>query len=211
MSINKLLLIFLSAAAASGADAQQLYKQVGPDGKVTFTDRQPSGNGKVSVMRSNVLRPLEPDAPPASKITVNPKSSDGPAFAPTGSRAELEEAVSAVMLLSEVARKFDPVCSPTPQAAKEYSVAVNAWRMRNSNFLQLHTRILMQVIDPTRRAQMQGKIGGRVDEALAEVMRLNPTWRAKWCDKSILDMTSGSNDIANNAAVAVPLITYKFK
>lgn len=211
MSTNKLLLILLSAAAASGADAQQLYKQVGPDGKVTFTDRQPSGNGKVSVMRSNVLRPLEPDAPPASKITVNPKSGDGPAFAPNGSRAELEEAVSAVMLLSEVARKFDPICSPTPQAAKEYSVAVNAWRMRNSNFLQLHTRILMQVIDPTRRAQMQGKIGGRVDEALAEVTRLNPAWRAKWCDKSILDMTSGSNDIANNAAVAVPLITYKFR
>lgn len=211
MSTNKLLLIILSAAAASGADAQQLYKQVGPDGKVTFTDRQPSGNGKVSVMRSNVLRPLEPDAPPASKITVNPKSADGPAFAPNGSRAELEEAVSAVMLLSEVARKFDPICSPTPQAAKEYSVAVNAWRMRNSNFLQLHTRILMQVIDPTRRAQMQGKIGGRVDEALAEVTRLNPAWRAKWCDKSILDMTSGSNDIANNAAVAVPLITYKFR
>lgn len=213
MNTKKLLLILLSAAAASGVDAQQLYKQVGPDGKVTFSDRQPGGSGKVSVMKSNVLRPLDAEPPAASQMMVNPKATgaDGKVFVPTGTMAELEDAVSSVMVLSEVAKKFEPICSPTPQAAKQYSIAVNGWRKRNANFIEQQTRILMEVIDPTKRNLMQNKVGTRVDEALLEVMRLNPAWRGKWCNKAVLEMTSGSNDIANNAPVAIPLITYKFK
>lgn len=220
MNIKTILLTLLSTAAC-GVDAQQLYKSVGPDGKVTFSDRQPGGSGKISVMKSNILRPMEQDPLQASKLIAPSKpaaSANVPArpqeeaAAPHApSTPELEEAVSAVMLLSEVAKKFEPICSPTPKAAKQYSVAANGWKKRNANFIEQQNRILMEVIDPIKRAAMQNKVAARVDESLLQVTRLDTQWRSKWCDRAVMEMTSSGNDVANNASIAVPLITYKFK
>ena len=215
----KILLLLLSATAAGGVDAQQLYKSVGPDGKVTFSDRPPGGNGKISVMKSNILRPLNQELPP-STLAATAKPVREPAAAAGGSSAaasngpstpELEEAVSAVLLMSEVAKRFEPICSPTPTAAKQYSVAVTGWRSRNANFLDKQNRILMEVIDPAKRAAMVTKVNGRVSESLSEVSSLNAAWRTKWCDRAVLEMTGKVNDVANNAAIAIPLISYKLK
>ncbi len=218
MKTTQLLLVLLSTTAA-GVDAQQLYKSVGPDGKVTFSDRPPGGSGKISVMRSSVLRPMEADAPasaipPTLRLPVtpaSPRSAGAAAAVHAPSTPELEEAVSAVMLLAEVAKRFEPLCSANPVSAKQYSVAVNGWRTRNANFISQHARILMEVLDPIRRSALQAKVNARITEALAQVSSLNPSWRSKWCERAVLDMTSGTNDVANNPTVAVPLITYKFK
>lgn len=218
MNIPKLLLTILSIAAMAGANAQQLYKSVGPDGKVTFSDRAPAGQGKISVMRANILRPLEQDVPataatlpPTLKLPKSaPERAATPAYARAPSTPELEEAVGAVLLLQEVAKKFEPVCSPNQQAATAYNVAVTTWRKRNASFIEAQTRILMEVIDPAKRATIQQKVDGRVASALSEVVSLNASWRAKWCDRAMAEMSNGTNDIAKNVAVAVPLITYKF-
>lgn len=213
---SKILLLLLSATAAGGVDAQQLYKSVGADGKVTFSDRPPGGNGKISVMKSNILRPLNQELP-VSALAVPAKpareAAPGPAVPATNgpSTPELEEAVSSVLLMSEVAKRFEPICSPNPVAAKQYSVAVTGWRARNANFLDKQNRILMEVIDPTKRASMVNRVNGRVSESLAEVGSLNAAWRTKWCDRAVLEMTGKLNDVANNAAVAIPLISYKLK
>lgn len=219
MKFSTLLLTLLSMTSAASVDAQQLYKSVGPDGKVTFSDQKPGGHGKISVLRSNVLRPLEEPAtpnavalPPTIKLPKSPgaERAAAPAYARAPSTPELEEAVTAVLLLQEVSKKFELVCSPTPQAAGAYGAAVGNWRKRNASFIEAQTRILMEVIDPVKRASIQQKVDTRVSAALAEVVSLQPAWRVKWCDRAISEMGNGSNDIAKNVAVAVPLITYKF-
>ncbi len=185
---------------------------------MTFSDRAPTGHGKVSVMRSNILRPLEDNTPsggttlpPVPKMPKSTLPERPPAaYARAPSTPELEEAVTAVMLLQEVAKKFEPVCSPTSQAGNAYNAAVTNWRKRNASFIEAQTRILMEVIDPAKRAAMQQKVDTRVSGALAEVVGLNPAWRSKWCDRAMLEMSNGTNDVAKNVAVAVPLITYKF-
>jgi len=215
MNKPKLLLTLLGVAAAFGADAQQLYKSVGTDGKVTFSDRAPTGDGKVSVMRSNILRPLEPKEPVASLAGALPKAGVIPAARPlapvrTPATPELEEAVSALLLQVELSKKFEPLCSPTLLAGRDYNLAVYNWRKRNALFLQQQNRILMEVIDPIKRAAIYRKVEISVDASLLETIALNAAGRAKWCERAILEMNSGISDVEKNTAVAAPLTAYKF-
>ena len=51
-------------ALATAAQAQQVYRIVGPDGKVTFSDRAPSGGAEAAQAGSRPRAPPAPDAPP---------------------------------------------------------------------------------------------------------------------------------------------------
>ena len=210
MNIPKLLLAILGIAAAMGADAQQLYKSVGPDGKITFSDRPPgTAEGKVSVMRSNVLRPMEVKEPAGAIVATKPGT---PPLPPVRAPAtpELEEAVSALLLQFEITKKFEPLCSLNLLAGRDYNVAVYNWRKRNALYLQQQNRILMEVIDPIKRAAIYRKVEIAVDASLAEAIALNAQGRAKWCGRVIAEMNTGINDVEKNVAVAGPLIAYKF-
>ena len=194
-----------------------MYKSVGPDGKITFSDKMSKDEkAKISVMRGNILRAREPELPalPAAVLPTPPKlrapvaaAGEDAAKSKAPPSAELETAVLAVMMLSEVARRFEPLCSPTPAAAKQYGAAVNGWKQRNANFIERHTRVLMEVYSPHKRVEMQSKVGAKIDAAEREVKGLSQDWRNKWCKKAIQDMIGGANDIANDASLAVPLIT----
>jgi len=211
-----LSLTLLGVAAAFGADAQQLYKSVGPDGKITFSDRPPSIQGaKVSVMKSNILRPFEPKEPavvtqagtaPATPAAV-PRTV-APARAPAP--PELEEAVAALLLQTELTKKFEPFCSPNLQSGRDYNVAAYGWRKRNASYLQQQTRILMEVIDPIKRAAIYRKVELSADASLAEALLMKPPGRSKWCERAMVELASGATDVEKNPAVAVPLSAYKF-
>ena len=211
MNLPTLLLTIMGIAAAAGADAQQLYKSVGPDGKITFSDRPPSGIGKVSVMRSNVLRPLEPEAPaPGTLADGTPKVAARPAGPRAPASPELEAAVTALLQQTEVTKKFEPFCSPNLQAGRDYNVAVYNWRKRNASFLEQQNRILMEVISPIKRAEIQRKVDVSVDPSLTQALGFNPAGRGKWCERAVLEMSTGLSDVEKNPLIATPLLTYKF-
>ena len=217
MNKKVILVALISTCFACSSAAQQMYKSVGADGKITFSDKMSKDEkAKISVMRGNILRPTETALPaaPAAVLPTPPKvrptpadSGNEPAKSKLPPSAELETAVLAVMMLSEVARRFEPLCSPTPVAARAYGAAVNGWKQRNANFIERQTRVLMEVYNPHKRAEMQTKVNTKIDAAEREVKSLNEQWRAKWCTKAIQDMIGGANDIANDATLAVPLIT----
>ncbi len=218
--MNKKAILFavLCTLTVCSAAAQQLYKSVGADGKVTFSDKMTKDDkAKVSVMRGNILRPTDVEPTPlptlATPSRLRPNQSPSQVAAvprtATATTPELEFAVTEVMMMTEVARRFEPMCSATPTTAKEYSSAVTGWRQRNANFIEQQTRILMEVYSPIKRAELENKVTSRSDAAFHEVRGLSPEWRTKWCNKAVLDMRGRLNDVANNAAVAVPLITFK--
>ena len=208
----KLTLLFatLSSAAVCAAFAQELYKSVGPDGKVTFSDRPLNvDKSKVSVMRANVLRPIEVAPPPTILAPTPKRATPQVAIAPLAD--ELEQALLGVMLAAETTSKLEPICGQNPLLAKEYNIAANAWRQRNATFLDQQKRILAESVAPTKRAQMQTVVSGKTDTAFGEVSALSAAGRVKWCRQAIFDMASGAKDVANNAELALPLITSKRK
>ncbi|MFB9246046.1 DUF4124 domain-containing protein [Massilia antarctica] len=216
--MNKLQPIFVIAAAliCCAASAQQMYKSVGPDGKVTFSDRPQNGDKlKVSVMKGSVLRAVEGPPPAQPKIAPPPKGSgadpSGGGISAAGVPSpELQHAVLVVALMSEVAAKFEPVCANVAPQSKKFVTAANGWKQRNSTFIEKQRRAMADM-SPAKRTALQGEVAAKIHEAMAEVLAQSASGQAHWCDKATVDMSGGSNDVANNADVALPLITYKPK
>ncbi|NHZ92944.1 DUF4124 domain-containing protein [Massilia sp. CCM 8733] len=216
--MNKLQPIFVIAATliCCAASAQQLYKTVGPDGKVTFSDRPQNGEKlKVSVMKGSVLRPVEGPVPPVPKIGP-PSKGTGAHGAGNGISAagvpspELQHAVLVVSLMSEVAAKFEPVCSRAAPQNKKFVTAANGWTQRNSSFIEKQRRALADMA-PSRRTALQGEVAAKIHEAMTDVLAQGAAGQVRWCEKATIDMSGGANDVVNNAEVAMPLITYKPK
>ena len=209
MNSKSTLLAVLCLAVACNSWAQQLYKSVGPDGKVTFSD-QPSKDekAKISIMRGNVLKPVDSGQGLPDGLMGKPRGASR-AEAPKQAGSELELAVLFVMTMLDGANRFERVCSIGERAGKDYSAAATGWRQRNANFIDQQSRILTTAIAPSKRAEMQRGVATRSEAKLAEVSALGPQLRGNWCQRHIQDMGSGVNDVANNSAIAVPLITYK--
>ena len=195
--------------AAAGAAAQQLYKSVGPDGKVIFSDRPANdAKAKVSAMQSYVLRPLE--APAAKKEAVA-KVEDPAKFVNDALvTPEHEESMLKIMELVDFGRKFEPFCSASEPSAKAFAAAHKAWLRRNALYVEHQRRLLMEVVTPTRRLGMQNKLAARVGQLV-----LKPTAsvaaRTEWCNSISTELNSGRSDIVNPALLAVPLPIYKTK
>ncbi|PWW44695.1 glutaredoxin [Melaminivora alkalimesophila] len=67
MNIRRLALCSLGTALAlaGGAHAQQVYRIVGPDGKVTFSDRAPAEGASAAPVGRSTAVPPSPTLPPA--------------------------------------------------------------------------------------------------------------------------------------------------
>jgi hypothetical protein len=219
MNYKTTILLLLYLIAGGEAAAQQLYKSVGPDGKVTYTDRPPAGeaSAKVSVMKSYVLRPLDAPPPPSLSSGLPPPSADAvrrasatPAAASApkeGVPLEVEQAVAGVLGLSELFRRSEDLCSKSVPGQR-YANSLGKWRERNASFLQKEKHILMTVLTPTLRAALQAAVNEKNDKVLAPVASAQPAARQKWCEKGFDDVDSGMHDVANNAALSIPLITF---
>jgi hypothetical protein len=215
MTYKTAILLLLHLFAASEVAAQQLYKSIGPDGKVTYTDRPPAGDAsaKISVMKSYVLRPME--APPPSLTSALPapsadaakRAGAASAAASAGMSLEVEHAVAGVLGLSELFRSSEELCSKSV-ATRRYALSLAKWRERNATLLQKQQRILMTAFTPTLRAALQAAVTDKNDKVLAPVAVAPAPVRQKWCDKGFDDVDAGLHDIANNATLSVPLITY---
>jgi hypothetical protein len=206
MKKRLLLLTVLCLAAGVGVAQSQLYKIVGPDGKVTFSDKPPvDASAKISVMKSNVLRPIEgttlPSFPsPAGLSSAKPVVS--------GSSAELDQALLVVMGMVEITRKVEPMCSTSaPVSAKSLALGIRNWNQRNATFIEQQKRILMEVITPAKRAALQARLAAKTEQAVVELNSLSPEGRVKWCERLVVNLSSDENDIANVPAVSLPLIT----
>jgi glutaredoxin len=96
-SIRPLVPIALVLLAAAGAATAQPYKVVGPDGKVTYTDRPPTSGGKVSALGARNA-PVVSENPlpaelrePVSRYPVTLYTTSGACEPCSGARALLRQ------------------------------------------------------------------------------------------------------------------------
>jgi hypothetical protein len=210
---TKLFLLIICCSTANSVLAQQMYKTVGPDGKVTFTDRPATEQqSKVSVMHSYTLRPVVPPAPKVDPALA-PKpparrrnESDAP---PAVITPDVEEAMVTVMGLTEFGRRFEGFCSASSADNKAFMGASNAWKQRNAAAIEQQKRLLTTVVSPAKRAQLidreQQLLGDEIGKASARSMEA----RKEWCDGVVAELNSGRSDIDKPAMMAVPLTPYR--
>jgi hypothetical protein len=208
---TKLFLLSICCTAATGALAQQMYKTVGPDGKVTFSDRpQLDDKAKLSVMRSYTLRAVE--APKRVDPTQVPqRKSGGPAEPPVVLSAEVEEAMVTVMGMAEFGLRFERFCNSTPAESKAFMSANNDWKKRNAAAIDQQRRLLTSVVTPVKRAQLLETQQQLMGDEIAKAVARDPAARKEWCAGVVEELNSGRSDVNKPAMMAVPIVQYRSK
>jgi hypothetical protein len=206
MNKNCFVMIF-SCVLASTAVGQQMYKVVGADGKITYSDRPAYEKAnKLSVMKSYTLRPVEHAKPAETKpagpaIPVDPNATITP---------DVEETMISIMNMTQVAVQYLQMCSATPVQARGYTAATTNWRKRNAVYVEQQKRLLQEVMSPNKRAEMQDKS----QAAVADMVRSVPNTvqgRKEWCDGTIAELDSKRADINKPSMLSIPITKYKAK
>ncbi|HEU4777526.1 MAG TPA: DUF4124 domain-containing protein [Telluria sp.] len=200
-------MLIVSWLLASGALAQQMYKVVGADGKVTYSDRpQYEKANKLSVMKSYTLRPVEQAAP----ATPKPAAPAVPVDPNATITADVEEAMVNIMNMNQIAAQHLQMCSASDVQGRAYVAATSNWRKRNAPYIEQQKRLLMEVMSPVKRAELQD----RSQAAVTDMTRAVPPTaqgRKEWCDGTIVELDSKRADINKPVMLSIPITKYKAK
>jgi hypothetical protein len=213
-----------------GVAAAQLYKIVGPDGKVTYSDRPPMiANGAVQIIKSGGSVPLadKPNAPDTAGANVPApaeagRSTSGPWAAKHAIRSEhgngapdLNEGAgrSRVNLLRglrvvlgnmRLVEETSALCTSTlPTSFKQYDGAASLWKSRNGDVINQANAVLSAAFSASERAQLEMDARQTTDSMLQVVRNADTARRITWCDKSVGEMSSGALDLVRMGGVDV--------
>lgn len=208
----RLLSLMLCCAVLPIVKAQQLYKSVGPDGKIIFSDK-PSINEstKLSVMKGYTLRPIEMsrEASSASAATMRVKRESRPGLAGPVIPPEIEAAMLAVMGRVALERKFEHFCANDVAAAKAFAAATSGWRRRNAAYIEQQKRLLMEVMSPHKRAELLERDAQSLRDSLAKVQARTPVARIEWCESTAAQLNGGQSDLDVPAMLAITITPYR--
>jgi len=195
-------------AAACAAQAGAIYKIVGPDGKVTFTDHPPTvapapgaSAPKAGAGGSTVTRGGSADGPGGDAASLVANSSLVPA-----SQKELFVALVLAESFRETLQQADAICvtgAATPN--KNFRVATIAWKQRNQEFYNRVDRVMGGALQTAQRQFVVEQVSRIVDKELDPIRSANVPARMQWCDRSAMEVGSGKMDVSRMPAMAKAL------
>lgn len=211
---TSILLSLCIALGCDGAMAQQMYKTIGPDGKVTFSDRpKVEEKSRLSVMHAYTLRSVEPHQPasdPAGQSGKPVPKRDGargdPASAVTPA---IEDSIVKILGLSAFGGRFEIFCNGAETEARAFSAAALGWKQRNVEVVEHQKRVLTVVLSPVKRAELVAREEALLAEQFAKMSGRSTAARKEWCDGVIAELNSGRSDITHPALMAVAIVPYK--
>lgn len=223
MAKQTTFIVLLCTFAMPVAGAQQLFKVIGPDGRVTFSDKPPlQKSGKVSVMHSYTLRPYVTAQSPGELAEAASTKKLAEAEAPVAGlpgalpvapvlTTQVQDAIVTVMGQVEFSRRFYNFCNDSLGGAKAFTNATRAWKERNAGPIAHQNRLLMEVMSPAKRDELQEKVASLLKEEGAKVAARSPAERQAWCAGAVAELNSGRADIVQPAMMAVPIVPYRVK
>lgn len=199
MRANRKLLAVLLLALASVATAQRVYRSVGPDGKVVFSDTPPPDREAVALPAGR--------AKPGTAIA--PASSPAAAGAAgTPSQATIDAAARSLAILTDtemLVRAFEKTCTATlPTSAGRYSSAADAWRGRHGELLARRDAALAQ-LKPVQSNAVLAESAAGMRRLMQPVQAGRPEQRIKWCDNAAEEILGGKLDKHNDPSITGPL------
>jgi len=172
---------------STGASAQ-VYKVVGADGKVTYTDRPPVDPGaRTTLFRAGVAKPASP-APGAAgpAATVRP---EGPAGAgapeqPNPTPSELLRPIRTVLGRRVLVDRTMEMCGRMlPDGRGRYAQLQQDWHARNRELLAQLDGVLAREIPADIREGHEKWVDGMVRLQLGFAARMTPAGRHDWCEE----------------------------
>ncbi|MES2019064.1 MAG: DUF4124 domain-containing protein [Pseudomonadota bacterium] len=185
MIVIRLLALSGLLLAQSGL-AAPLYKVVGPNGKVSFTD-QPPVTGAFDAVKSPVNQ---------SRVTDTDRDPFAASLLVYGKQLAVESGARFCMAFA-------------PGTAHEVVVARDAWRSKNGALNEKKTRIIALAAVPEMRDRQTASIE-RDNETLLEKMRNAPlAERVKWCRDLSERIASLELDSSRNPTLVRTIMAFK--
>ena len=237
MSRQFLIAALLPSFAAVSANAKNIYKTVGPDGKITYSDHPPDDSSS----KSDVVHST-PNAAPDSKpspdaartdagsepkvararaakkaIAVKPAANAaGAAAAPADKTldAALEGAVIGVLGIEDIVKHTEELCiKALPTSFRKYSDASADWQRRNAAIVTRAHQLVSKNFDATYAAGTEQRLKEAIrtkNAAMFEPTASAPmASRIKWCDHTADEMASGARDVYDKPKLSEPLLAYR--
>lgn len=215
----------LSLAALLGAGAAvpvaaQTYRIVGPDGKVTFSDRKPTDPQlKTRELGKLVVAPLVPqgsepfDLRPATTLPPpRPASTEG--FAPTVDvtglpfPAGLPAAILDVVIHQFFVQTLVESCSRVhPGFTDRYQTGVRNWRDRNADILARSNRIAFARFTAEQRDTLRATGRARLAQ-LVPPPGASAADKDQWCDRMNNDLVRRQFELVGDLRVA-PIVNFE--
>jgi hypothetical protein len=180
------LLALSGVLVAHSVLAAPLYKVVGPDGKVSFTDQMPT-SGAAEAVKAPVNQSLVADTdrdPLAASLAVYAKQ-----------------------MVVESSGRFCVAFAPT--TSHEVVVARDAWRSKNFALNEKKTKVMASQMSVEMRNRLADKTE-RENEAILDKIRNAPMVdKVKWCRNLPASFTSMELDPSRNPMLVRTIMSFK--
>ena len=211
--------VLLCAGAEQPPPPKPTYRIVGPDGKVTFSDRIPTDPQlRTRELGQTVTAPLL--APSSAPFDLRPAASVPPAARPVGGDAPaadvsgkpfppgLPEAALDVLVHQFFVQSLVETCGRLqPGSIERYQGAVRNWRDRNAEILAKSNRVTFTRFTGEQRDFLRATARLRLaplmpapDAAAAD--------KALWCDRMSTDLARRQFELVGDMRVA-PILYYE--
>jgi hypothetical protein len=209
----------LIACTAALAPAQTIYRVVGPDGKVTFTDRPPGNAEAAQQQQTAKPAPASETRPMPAASATEPATAkkanaakatpaDRPAAAPAEPKPvdeALLRALVAVLFQETLVRKSEELCISTlPTSMKRYGDAADGWRQRNAVWLDKAQKQML-TLGPEFQRVVKTRVDDDISKLLKPVNDASMHQRIKWCDQTAQDLPKGTLNLGGKSMVTGPL------
>jgi hypothetical protein len=209
--------VLLDVGAQEKPPSSPTYRSVGPDGKVTYSDRIPTDSqvhtrelGKTSTAPLLVPASGPFDLHPSSRpTTARPPVGEGQTPAvDAGGRPfplGLPDAVLDVLVHQFFVQSLVETCGrQRPAFLERYQASVRNWRDRNADVLALSNRVTFSRFTGVQRDILRASARQRLD-AVMPPMDASDADRATWCDKMSADLATRRFELVGDMRVA-PLL-----
>ena len=213
----------MAQVSLQAAPASQVYRIVGPDGKITFSDRAPKDPGmhtslvvRQAASGAVVLPPPVTAITPWSSLSADARRGIVPAIpvgetasSPSAVTVSLVDALSAVLARVELVQTMRQVCVRNmPAAAASYDDAARRWRERNAAVVAKTDRVMEFAFDGPPRNKIQANAHTRLLTILSALASASTEAKLQWCDQSAEAIAHGALDVQGASGIATAVMNY---
>jgi hypothetical protein len=213
----------MAQATAPIPGASQVYRIVGPDGRITFSDRAPKDPGmhtslamRQAASGAVVLPPPVTAITPWNSLSADARRGIVPAVpvgetlsSPSVITVALVDALSGVLARVELVQTMRLVCVRNmPAAAASYDDAARRWRERNAAVVARTDRVMEFAFDGPPRNKLQATAHTRLAPILTALASASTEAKLQWCDQAAEAISHGALDTQGPAGIGAPVMNY---
>lgn len=208
--MQKRFLIALLGVLTQGTASAEIYKVLGPDGKIIYSNVAPKNkNTPVAVLKTTGGQQAAVRSAPVATVRAAPQAvhhSGSEALSP-----DVVGAVANVMGMAHLVSSTRDFCVATlPASIKRYSDAFLGWQRRNAAVVAKKDRILSTSDRSLIAAALSGDMFRMTEGMMRPVRQAAAAEKIKWCDKTIEDVDRGVLDLVGRASIT-PLMNYTLR